>query len=84
MAAVGEGAVWVPVRVVGAADERCVDTETAGRGEGAGIAAEAEGAGAEAGGGEDRVDDIVHLHSCQLSASFCFVSVGQGNRSVLK
>lgn len=48
----------------------------------AAAAAAAERGGAEPGGGEDHVDDIGHLHSCQLSVSFGFVSVGRANRLV--
>lgn len=81
------GAVLEPVGAVGAvgvedvADVERVDTEFAecveGGGTGAGL--EAVHVWAEAVGGEDHVDDTAHLHSCQLSASSCSVSVESYN-----
>lgn len=77
------GAVLEPVSAVGVvgvedvADVECVDMEFAERVQDGDTVAgvEAEHVGAEAGGGEDRVGDTAHLHSCRLSASFCSVSV---------
>lgn len=96
VAAVGVGVAGMPVGAVGVAGAvdavgvadvagaGRVDMESVEGGErgNTGAGAEVEHVGAETGGGEEHVDDIARLHSCRLSASFCFVSVGGGQRSV--
>lgn len=75
----GADAVGGLAGVVGVAGACCVDMLPVVHGEGEDIGAglEAEYVGPEAAGGEDRGWDIAHHRSCQLSASFCFVSVGR-------
>lgn len=82
VAAVHVGAEGEPVGAVHAEDVEHVNMESAGHEQGGGTeaGAEAEHVVAEAVGGEDHVDgDTVHLHSCQLSASFYFVSEREEN-----
>lgn len=76
-AAGDEGAVG---GLLGAVGGGRVDTGVAVGEQGGGTEAAAGHAGAAAAGGVGRVDDIARLHSCRLSASFCFVSVQKDNQ----